>query len=145
MKSMMSMWARLPSAPVSVATIGAAASRPHTRTGPVSESIELTIEEGQKITVILPTEAQIDDPQVTHVKIFIRQHGTMAEFFLVVDGTTPAIDETFGWPVGQDVVDIDVEQDSLTVFRLIAAAENDNYPPPESARFIVTTAAAPSR
>jgi hypothetical protein len=56
---------------------------------------------------------------------------------LVADGTTPAISELNGWAVGTDNVDIDVAQESIDVFRLLAPSENDNYPPPDDAKFIV--------
>lgn len=104
--------------------------------GPISEIKEVEVEAGQRIQVDLPNLGEIDDPQVTHIKIYIRPHETSNLLLLVVSGTDVAIDGTNGWPVGTTQVYLDIFEEDLLAFRVLAPEVNDNYPPPDGTNFI---------
>ncbi len=103
--------------------------------GPQSEVKSVTTTAGQQIRVQLPDATEIGDDQVDFVKIYIEQEGVRNDFFLVVDGTSPAITGTSGW-APNTLVDIDIPQASLDVFTVLSPGVNNHFPPPTGAKFI---------
>ncbi len=105
--------------------------------GPTSDIKTVTITATQKITVNLPSAVTIDDPQVDYIRIYIRPRALRTELLLVVAGTTAAITDTLGWPVGTTSVLIDSSSAQLTAFTILAPDVNENYPPPADTKFII--------
>ncbi len=105
--------------------------------GPTSDIKTVTTTAAQKITVNLPNNTTIDDPQVDYVRIYIRPRSLRTELLLVAAGTSPAITSGLGWAVNTSPVVIDSSSAQLTAFTVLAPDVNDNYPPPADTKFII--------
>lgn len=107
--------------------------------GQQSEPKSVTIASGQQMTITLPSVATVGDSQVDYARIYIEQSGVRNDFFLLADGTTPAIGAS-GFALNAsttaDVV-FDVAQGSIDVFRTLAPGVNNNAPPPVGTRHVV--------
>ena len=106
--------------------------------GPISAIKTVTINPTDRLRVNLPSISTIDDPQVTHSRIYLRRQATQSEFYFVAAGATPASSGTDGWAVGVGTtsVDIDATSAQIAAFRIKANGENENYAPPDGTKFI---------
>lgn len=103
--------------------------------GPQSDPKSVTITAGQRIQVTLPSVATVGDSQVDYARIYLEQSGTRNDFFLVADGTSPAV-STSGWALNAGTtatVYIDSTQAQIDVFRTLSPGVNKHYPPPTGA------------
>lgn len=106
--------------------------------GPLSDFQTIAITTADKqIQVTLPTAVQINDAQVTHVRVYLRQQSIQSELFLVVSGASPAIAGGLeGWAVGTTTITIDSSSVEISAFDVLAPDVNENFPPPSGAKAI---------
>lgn len=99
---------------------------------PLGPTITVSVAAGEKLDVSWNAPV---DPQVTHVRIYLRWQEAGDTFYRVIAGATPApTDDEGGWPVAVTAAELDITAAIYSAFRIIAPGVNDNYPPPTGAK-----------